>query len=302
MKRFLASILGIVVFGLLILSSAIYIAREVVSEDTISKVLTIAPTLLMEDADDEEMKELIREFTQVLEEAYPGISEYFDEKEFMNEIIALVSGSIENIGNPDKELLVDTKDFKNYIGENIKKYEKATNTNVDDALEEELYKTIDEELHITKESLNLGETVKIFEFVFLNEIFISLLSGIVLCVILMFILLGKLQDTLLKVKTPFMVNGIIIGLIGFAISSFISEIKVGGVNSLVELSQIVSAPFFKVAIISIVISVVLIVVAKILKHNKSISNSNAAIENLGNTNYIPNNNISNTPYNGYQNH
>ena len=91
-------------------------------------------------------------------------------------------------------------------------------------------------------------------------------------------------------------------MVGYGLESFLKAVETNEIPLSSDLISVVSSPFYKVGFISIAIAVALIVIAKVLKHNKSISNSNVALENLGNVNYIPNNNISNTPYNGYQNH
>lgn len=301
MKRFFASILGIIVFILLVGTCTQLIAREILSAKTMNSLVEEIPSIIEEEIGIEDTEETIKEFTSVIEEEYPGISEYFNEKEFIEELVTLVATGIENLGNPDAKELIETDSFKEYINKSISKYEKETNNEVDDTLVEEIFNTMDEELYLTKESIGIGEEVIIFEIIFSNKILTTLIAGIVLCIILMFILLGKIQDTLLKVKTPFLVNGVGALIVGLGVNSFISTIEVNGSYPLDKVGLIVAAPFFKVAVVSIVIGIGLIIIAKVLKSNRSIENSNNAIENLGNETYIPNN-ISNTPYNGYQNH
>ena len=302
MKRFLASLLGIVVFFLLVGTCTLYIARDILSANTLNSLVEVAPEVLEEEIGIGDGEEAIEEFTSAIEDEYPGISEYFDVKEFKKELVTLVATGLENLGNPEANELIDTTSFKKYIETSIYKYEEETKNDVDDDLIQELFDTMDEELYITKESIGIGEERAIFEVIFSNKIVITLVAGIVLCIILMFILLGKIQETLLKVKTPFLVNGVGAILIGVAVNNLISGMEVEGTHPLTKVGIIVSTPFFKVAVISIIIGIALIIVAKVLKNNRSIENSNNAIENLGNVNYTPNNNITNTPYNGYQNH
>lgn len=302
MKRFIASILGIIVFILLVGTCTQLIVREILSANTLNSLVEVLPEVLEEEIGIEDGEQAIEDLTSAMEEEYPGISEYFDVKEFKKELVTLVATGLKNLGNPDAKELIETDSFKEYIEDSITKYEKETNNDVDDALIEELFDTMDEELYITKESIGIGEEVIIFEIIFSNKILITLIAGIVLCIILMFILLGNIQTTLLKVKTPFLVNGVGALLVGFAVNSLISGMEVNGSYPLAKVGFIVSTPFFKVAAISIVIGIALIIIAKVLKNNRSIENSNNAIENLGNETYTPNNNISNTPYNGYQNH
>ena len=302
MKRFLASFLGIVVFFLLVGTCTLYIARDILSANTLNSLVEVAPEVLEEEIGIGDGEEAIEEFTSAIEDEYPGISEYFDVKEFKKELVTLVATGLENLGNPEANELIDTTSFKKYIETSIYKYEEETKNDVDDDLIQELFDTMDEELYITKESIGIGEERAIFEVIFSNKIVITLVAGIVLCIILMFILLGKIQDTLLKVKTPFLVNGVGAIIVGVAVNNLISGMEVEGAYPLTKVGIIVSTPFFKVAVISIIIGIALIIVAKVLKNNRSIENSNNAIENLGNVNYTPNNNITNTPYNGYQNH
>lgn len=302
MKRFFSSLLGVIVFFLLVGTCTLYIAREILSANTLNSLVEVVPEVLEEEIGIGDGEEAIAEFTSAIEDKYPGISEYFDVKEFKKELVTLVATGLENLGNPASNELIDTTSFKKYIKTSISKYEKETKNDVDDALIEELFDTMDEELYITKESIGIGEERAIFEVIFSNKIIITLVAGIVLCIILMFILLGKIQDTLLKVKTPFLVNGAGAIIVGVAINNLISGMEVEGAYPLIKVGTIVSTPFFKVAAFSIIIGLALMIIAKVLKNNRSIENSNNAIENLGNVNYTPNNNITNTPYNGYQNH
>ena len=302
MKRFFASLLGVVVFFLLVGTCTLYIARDILSANTLNSLVEVVPEVLEEEIGIGEGEEVIEEFTSAIEDEYPGISKYFDVKEFKKELVTLVANSLENLGNPKVNELIDTTSFKKYIETSISKYEKETKNNVDDDLIQELFDNMDEELYITKESIGLEEERIIFEVIFSNKIIVTLVAGIVLCIIIMFILLGKIHDTLLKVKTPFLVNGVGAIIVGVAVNNLISGIEVEGTYPLTKVGIIVSTPFFKVAAISIIIGIALIIVAKVLKNNRSIENSNNAIENLGNVNYTPNNNITNTPYNGYQNH
>ena len=65
-----------------------------------------------------------------------------------------------------------------------------------------------------------------------------------------------------------------------------------------DIVRILTFPFLKVGLVSAVVGITFWILSKVLKYNKSIENSNKALENLGNTHYTPNNNIQNTPYTG----
>lgn len=299
MKKFLASLLGIVVFFLLVFSCNIIIAREIMSEKTMKAVIEVIPELIEEENSD---KSMVESFIEQIEGVDPELAKYYDDEELTDEIAKMFSSALENLGNPDSEYLIDTTSFEQYILQGINEYEKETGFDIDDAVIEEMFDEINEENNITREELGIDEYLFIFETIQSNTILLSLISGIVLCIIIMFILLANIHDTLLKVKTPFIVNGIGALVVGGGLTTLLTEIEVNGSFPLDKIAQILTTPFFKVGIISTVIGIALIIIAHVLKHNKSISNSNAALENLGNVNYVPNNNISNTPYNGYQNH
>lgn len=299
MKRFLASLLGIVVFFLLVFSCNIIIVREIMSEKTIKTVIEVIPELIEEENSN---KSMVESFIEQIEGVDPELAKYYNDEELTDEIAKMFSSALENLGNPESEYLIDTTSFEQYILQGINEYEKETGFDIDDTIIEEMFDEINEENNITREELGIDEYLFIFETIQSNTVLISLVSGIVLCIILMFILLANIHDTLLKVKTPFLVNGIGALIVGGGLTSLLTEIEVNGSFPLDKIAQILSTPFFKVGIISIVIGIALIIISKVLKHNRSISNSNAALENLGNVNYVPNNNISNTPYNGYQNH
>lgn len=299
MKKFLASLLGIVVFFLLVFSCNIIIAREIMSEKTIKTVIEVIPELIEEENSN---KSMVESFIEQIEGVDPELAKYYNDEELTDEIVKMFSSALENLGNPESEYLIDTTSFEQYILQGINEYEKETGFDIDDTIIEEMFDEINEENNITREELGIDEYLFIFETIQSNTVLISLVSGIVLCIILMFILLANIHDTLLKVKTPFLVNGIGALIVGGGLTSLLTEIEVNGSFPLDKIAQILSTPFFKVGIISVVIGIALIIISKVLKHNRSISNSNEALENLGNVNYVPNNNISNTPYNGYQNH
>ena len=299
MKKFLASLLGIVVFFLLVFSCNIIIAREIMSEKTIKTVIEVIPELIEEENSN---KSMVESFIEQIEGVDPELAKYYNDEELTDEIAKMFSSALENLGNPESEYLIDTTSFEQYILQGINEYEKETGFDIDDTIIEEMFDEINEENNITREELGIDEYLFIFETIQSNTVLISLVSGIVLCIILMFILLANIHDTLLKVKTPFLVNGIGALIVGGGLTSLLTEIEVNGSFPLDKIAQLLSTPFFKVGIISVVIGIALIIISKVLKHNRSISNSNEALENLGNVNYVPNNNISNTPYNGYQNH
>ena len=265
-KSFLASLLGIVVFFLLVCSCNIFIARELMSEKTMKAIINVVPELIEEESSNGTDKSMVDSFIEQIEGVDPELAKYYDEEELTDEIAKMFSSALENLGNTEAEYLIDTTSFEQYI------------------------------LH------GINEYLFIFEAIESNTLLFSLISGIVLCIIIMFILVGNIHKTLFKVKTPFLVNGIGALIVGGGLNSVLFNIKLNGSFSLNEVAKIVSAPFFKVGVVSTVIGIALIIISQVLKHNKSISNSNEALENLGNVNYIPNNNISNTPYNGYQNH
>lgn len=301
MKKFLASLLGVVIFFLLVSSSSIIIAREVLSKKTVDTLFNEVPSILEKENPDGTSLNIVESFVSTIEGVDPRLANYFKEEELINEISIIVSAVPKRLGNPKEEYIIDSTSIKKYIENGINKYEKETGLEIPDTLLEEVFNKLDEELNISKESLGLGEFIKVFEIIYSNEFFFSLIAGIVLCIIIMFILLGNLQNTLAKVKTAFLVNGIGAIITGYGISSIISEVKLNGSYSLGKVATTIRMPFTKIGVISIIIAILLIIIAKVLKHNRSISNSNAALENLGNTTYISNN-ISNTPYNGYQNH
>ena len=101
-----------------------------------------------------------------------------------------------------------------------------------------------------------------------------------------------------KIKTPFFVNGIGTLIIAAFINSLESSTETNDMPMPQEITNIFISPFLKVGITCVVIGIGLVIASNILKHNKSIENSNNAIENLGNPNYHSINNISNTPYKG----
>lgn len=300
MKKIFASLLGIVVFFLLVPAGTIIIARDLFGENTVEKVLEVAPELLDETASGESLADL---FISRLEEIEPTFSKNLDEEELQKELAKMFSSMFENLGNPETKYIFDTSGMEEYFKKAIKEYEKETGITFPDEEIDSFVEKINENNPKREEIVqDFPEIIAIFEILYSNKIQVSLITGIILCIILMLVLLADIPLTLAKVKTPFLVHGIGTLLIAFGISGLLSSAEVtSGVNPK-ELVGILTAPFFKVGVVSIAISVVLMIISKVLKHNKSISNSNAALENLGNTTYIPSTNISNTPYNGYQNH
>lgn len=300
MKRFLASLLGVVVFFLLVPTCVILVAREITSEKTIGKILEVAPQLVDEESGGETIAQSI---INEMEKRDPEAAKYFKEDELQEQFVILISSALQNLGNPDAENLFDITEFKKYFENVLDEYEEDTGEEIPEDYVDDLFESMELDL-ISREEIKQesGEVLVIFETIYSNSVLITLISGIALCIILMFILLGNIKDTLSKAKTPFMVNGILIVLLGSGVSALLKSGELNGAPVPLDLISTVTFPFYKIGAISIVISVILIVVSKVLTHNKSISNSNDAIENLGNTTYIPNNNITNTPYNGYQNH
>ena len=300
MKRFLASLLGVVVFFLLVPTCVILVARDVTSEKTIGKILDVAPQLFGEEYEDQGFGESI---IKEIEDIDPKYADCFKEEEVEELIAKLIAQALRNIGNSETEYLIDTTEITEYVIKATEEYAEEIGEELPKDFKEQVTEYADE-IGWTKDEIigDVGEVVVIFEAVYSNSVLITLMAGIALCIVLMFILLGNVKDTLSKTKTPFMVNGILIVLLGSGVSALLKSTEMNGAPVPLDLISTVTFPFYKIGAISIVISVILIVVSKVLTHNKSISNSNAALENLGNTTYIPNNNITNTPYNGYQNH
>ena len=300
MKRFLASLLGVVIFFLLLPTCVILVARDLSSEKTTGKILEVAPQLIDEESSGETIAQsIINEMEKRDDEA----AKYIKEDELQEQFVILFSSALQNLGNPDAENLIDITGLKKYFENVLDEYEEDTGEEIPEDYVDDLFESMELDL-ISREEIKqeAGGVLVIFEAIYSNNVLITLISGIVLCVILMFILLKDISLTLLKVKTSFMINGILIILLGSGLSAALNSTEMNGGPVPIDLISTVTFPFYKVGAISIVIAIILIVVAKVLKHNKSISNSNAALENLGNVNYNPNNNITNTPYNGYQNH
>lgn len=300
MKKFFASLLGVIVFFLLVPTCTIFIARDLMSEKTIGDILDIAPELIDEESNGKSLAETL---ISDLEAIDPVFAKQLDEEELQEELVKLVASVFETLGKPDAEYLFDTTGIKEYLKEAIKKYEKEMGITISESELNEMFESIDEVNESRSEfETEFGDLLVLFETVYSNEIIITLISLIVLCIVLMSVLLRDVSLTLLKVKTPFIVNGVGALLVGGGLSSILKATEMNNAPMPTSLVSVITSPFYKVAIVSIGIGIVLTIIAKILKHNKSISNSNAALENLGNVNYIPDNAISNTPYNGYQNH
>ena len=300
MKRFLASLLGVVIFFLLLPTCVILVARDLSSEKTIGKILEVAPQLIDEESSGETIAQsIINEMEKRDDEA----AKYIKEDELQEQFVILFSSALQNLGNPDAENLIDITGLKKYFENVLDEYEEDTGEEIPEDYVDDLFESMELDL-ISREEIKqeAGGVLVIFEAIYSNNVLITLISGIVLCVILMFILLKDISLTLLKVKTSFMINGILIILLGSGLSAALNSTEMNGGPVPIDLISTVTFPFYKVGAISLVIAIALIIIAKVLKHNKSISNSNAALENLGNVNYNPNNNITNTPYNGYQNH
>ena len=291
MKKFLASLVGIIMFGLLSFSCTIYIARDIMSEKTIKSIMDE----VTENYSDEETL-FVDEFTSPLTEQYPTIDEYFSEEELKQELTNIMVTFLENLANKEEKQLLDTSSLKELYRKNIKEYEEDTGIIVSTTLIDEVFEVIDENYNITRDSF--GDAIVIFEVVYSDQILLSLISGIFLCILVIFILLGKIKETLLKIKTPFFVNGIGTLIIAALINSLQSSTEINGMPMPQEITNIFISPFLRVGITCVVIGIGLVIASNILKHNKSIENSNNAIENLGNPNYHSINNISNTPYKG----
>ena len=300
MKRFLASLLGVVIFFLLLPTCVILVVRDVSSEKTIGKILEVAPQLIDEESGGETIAQSI---INEMEKRDPEAAKYFKEDELQEQFVILISSTLQNLGNPDAENLFDITEFKKYFENVLDEYKEDTGEEIPEDYVDDFFESMELDL-ISREEIKqeAGEALVIFEAIYSNSVLITLIAGIVLCVILMFILLKDISLTLLKVKTSFMINGILIILLGSGLSAALKSTEMNGGPVPIDLISTVTSPFYKVGAISLVIAIALIIIAKVLKHNKSISNSNAALENLGNVNYNPNNNITNTPYNGYQNH
>jgi hypothetical protein len=300
MKKVFASLLGVVVFFLLVPTCTILIARDLTSEKTIGKILDVAPELIDENTNGDSLADAVIEEVEAID---PAFADLLDEERLQEELVKIVASMLEAMGDPTREQMVDVTSLKEYLREVLNEYEDEMNVTISEAELDTLFESFDE-INETREEWKreFGDIFIIFEVIYSNKLLITLISSIVLCIILMYILLRSIPDTLIKVKTPFAINGVGALLIGYGIASILKSTEMNSGPIPTDLISVVTNPFYKVGIISIATTVVLVIVAKVLKHNKSISNSNAALENLGNVNYVSNSNISNTPYNGYQNH
>jgi hypothetical protein len=261
------------------------------SEKTIKSIMDE----VTENYSDEETL-FVDEFTSPLTEQYPTIDEYFSEEELKQELTNIMVTFLENLANKEEKQLLDTSSLKELYRKNIKEYEEDTGIIVSTTLIDEVFEVIDENYNITRASF--GDAIVIFEVIYSDQILLSLISGIFLCILVIFILLGKIKETLLKIKTPFFVNGIGTLIIAAFINSLESSTEINGMPMPQDITNIFISPFLRVGITCVVIGIGLVIASNILKHNKSIENSNNAIENLGNPNYHSINNISNTPYKG----
>jgi len=299
MKRFLASLIGVVVFFLLVPTCTIFIVRGILSENTVEVMVDTVPNILEVENEDGTTENIIESFISDVEKEDPALAKYFKEEEIKEELVILLTTAIENLANPDAEYLLDTTSLKEYIENIVKSYEKEKGVNLGSESLDEIYEAFDEELMYPREEAKeeLGGLLTVLEVVFSNKLLITLISLIALCIVLIFVLVQSIPISLLKIKTPFLVNGIITLIIGAILNSILKSVEMNEGTLPSAFVGAITAPFFKVAFISIIIAIGLIVAAKVLKHNKSIENSNDAIENLGNANYTPNN-VSNTPYTG----
>lgn len=293
MKKFFAGLLSFTMFWLLTVTSTIIITRDILSKNTIESLMNfIVGYNQQEDGGDV----FVTDLTAPLAEIYPDIPLYFEDIEFEEAVTEIIVTTLENFASGEADKLVDTTPLKQVYIDNVKEYEEKTGKDVPDVVLEQLFIEIDKAYTIDEELIS-GYLI-IFEFIYSNNILLYFIAGILFCVVVIFFLLGGLKDTLSKIKTPFIANGIGILFVCYIIYSLLSGTTVNGLNMPNDIVRILTFPFLKVGLVSAVVGITFWILSKVLKYNKSIENSNKALENLGNTHYTPNNNIQNTPYTG----
>ena len=293
MRKFFAGLLCFTMFWLLTLTSTIIITRDIFSENTVENLMEF----IVEYNETENGEGLfVPNLTAPLAEIYPDIPNYFEEEDFQKAVTEIIVTTIHNFANKETDKLVDTTPLKQVYIDSIKDYEEQTGKDVPDIVLDQMFIEIDRAYTI--DETIISDYLFIFEMIYSNNILLYLISGMALCIIVIFFLLGGLKDTLAKVKAPFISNGIGILLICYIIYSLLSEMNINDRVVPSNFTMVFTYPFLKVGVVSIVIGITFWILSKVLKYNKSIENSNKALENLGSTNYNHNNNIQNMPYTG----
>ena len=119
MKKVFASLLGVVVFFLLVPTCTILIARDLTSEKTIGKILDVAPELIDENTNGDSLADAVIEEVEAID---PAFADLLDEERLQEELVKIVASMLEAMGDPTREQMVDVTSLKEYLREVLNEY------------------------------------------------------------------------------------------------------------------------------------------------------------------------------------
>lgn len=254
MKKFVTVIISIIMLFCVISFTTLLSIRSIFSKNGINEILNEGTEKL-------DMDTYIDEFFNSNEDT-KELNKYIDVDEFSNAFSAYIAdylhyAAVDNGKQPSSD------EMKKIIEDSVSKYEKENDVTLDMDIIDEVFDKFDDKMQEARTEVIDNNEVKIlFEVIYGNGYLIALGISIV-CLVLIFLINMNIKTVCLSLGIVAIINGVMIFLMSAGLK-IILETE----DSLKTLSNLVSSPFRKYAIISLILGIVLLVVRNFIKEKK----------------------------------
>lgn len=258
LKKLFSSLLNFILLLAVTTLCAIFVTRNLLSGDNILGILNSSTI-----NNNYDYSSLIPNNSN--DNIYQNINEYIDSEELTEELGSLITDYLKYSSGIPGSTAPSTDELKEIIKESSKKYEEKTGQTINT---EEINKQLDEiEIKLQEENeITKNNTYKqAFQFIYNDNYIYIAIAVIVVCIILI-LLLNKIENLIKHLIIVSLFNGIGNLAFGFALNKILASKS--NVNNIVSN---MTNTFNKIAIISFIISGVLLIIyiiIKVIKYNR----------------------------------
>ncbi len=256
LKKLLSSLLNFILLLSITTLCAIFATRNLLSGDTILGILNSSTI-----NNNYDYSSIIPNNSN--DNIYQNINEYIDTKNLTEELGSLITDYLKYSSGIPGSTAPSTDELKEIIKESSKKYEEKTGQTIDI---EEINKQLDEiEVKLQEENeITKNNTYKqAFQFIYNDKYIYMAIATIIVCIILI-LLLNKIEDLIKCLIAVSIFNGVGNFAFGLVLNKILASKS--NVNNIVSS---MTNTFNKIAIISFIISGVLLIIYIIMKVIKS---------------------------------
>lgn len=248
-KRFLSSIISFVLLILITSLSSFILIRQILFTKQIEELTNN----LLEQNNISLKESIFKE--QFISYGIPeDVIEYVDETETTEYVMDFFEQYIKSYLGQNDVPSMNNEKLKEIIDNAVLEYEQKNNIKIDTTQFYEGINSYDKALEEQKQNINIDSRITtVFKLIYDQNTIYYLILGIVVCLILLFIINRSIICVLKHISTTLMINGI--GLL--AMAYVIGKINFNEMIKLKPLINYVSTNINKVAIISIVISILI---------------------------------------------